>query len=215
MPNGKARHTRTLPTEYQAFDHTQTQSKRASTAANTQQVEQNSQTSNFMYTCATRTQDRSPATPRNKHQQPPTTQAQDIFKKHAPQAVPNQTQREEHIPCIHKNPRSNITPDQGGHRPQRPCAQGRTGAEQEQARAVAPGLKQNCTAGGATTSGWRTNTKAKARNVRRGSRLESMCPPQMIHHAGTPRQEPNTSQCRIHVSVARDSHFGYTSGVVG
>ena len=38
-----------------------------------------------------------------------------------------------------KKGRSDITPDPGGHRPQRPCAQGRTYAKQDQPQASAPG----------------------------------------------------------------------------
>ena len=42
-----------------------------------------------------------------------------------------------------KKIRSDITPDPGGHRPQRPCAQGRTYAKQDQPQASAPGQNQN------------------------------------------------------------------------
>ena len=52
-----------------------------------------------------------------------------------------------------KRTKKQITPDPDAHRPQRPCAQGQTRAKQEQAQGVAPGQKQNRTAGGATTSG--------------------------------------------------------------
>ena len=50
--------------------------------------------------------------------------------------------------------RSDIMPNQGGLRPQRPCAQGRTCAKQDQAQASAPG--QNRSEGEATTHGQRT-----------------------------------------------------------
>ena len=55
--------------------------------------------------------------------------------------------------CTNKKVKSDTTPDPRGHRPQRPCAQGRTCAKQEQAQGAAPGHTQNRIAGGATTSG--------------------------------------------------------------
>ena len=51
---------------------------------------------------------------------------------------------------------ANITPDPGKHLPHRPCAKGRTRAKHEQAQALAPGQKQNLTAGAATKGGRRT-----------------------------------------------------------
>ena len=42
-------------------------------------------------------------------------------------------------PGAKKKKRSDITPDPGGHRPQRPWAQGRTLAKQDQAQTSAPG----------------------------------------------------------------------------
>ena len=55
-----------------------------------------------------------------------------------------------------KNNRSDITPDPDGHRPQRPYAQGRTRAKQDQVRASAPGQSQTRSAGGATMHARRT-----------------------------------------------------------
>ena len=52
--------------------------------------------------------------------------------------------------------RSDITKDPGGHRPQRPYAQGRTHAKQDQAQASAPGQNQTRSVGGATMHGRRT-----------------------------------------------------------
>ena len=45
------------------------------------------------------------------------------------------------LPMPKKN-RSDITPDPGGHRPQRPCAQGRTRVKQDQAQASARRLNR-------------------------------------------------------------------------
>ena len=59
-------------------------------------------------------------------------------------------------PAVHKNKANkklDVTSDPGGHRPQRPCAQGRTCAKHEQAHGAVPGQIPNRTAGGATTSG--------------------------------------------------------------
>ena len=58
--------------------------------------------------------------------------------------------------------RSHITPDPGGHRPQRPCAQGRTCAKQDQAQASAPGQSRTEFVGGATTHGRRTRQAGKS-----------------------------------------------------
>ena len=58
--------------------------------------------------------------------------------------------------------RSDITPDPGGHRPQRPCAQGRTRAKQDQAQASAPGQNRTRSVGGATTHGRRTRQASES-----------------------------------------------------
>ena len=58
--------------------------------------------------------------------------------------------------------RSDITPDPGGRRPQRPCAQGRTCAKQDQAQASAPGQNRTQFVGGATTHGRRTRQAGKS-----------------------------------------------------
>ena len=54
--------------------------------------------------------------------------------------------------------RSDITPDPGGHWPQRPCAQGQTRAKQDQAQASAPGQNRTRSAGGATAHGRRVGS---------------------------------------------------------
>ena len=61
-----------------------------------------------------------------------------------------------------KKNRSDITPDPGGHWPQRPCAQGRTCAKQDQAQASAPGQNRTQCGGGATTHGLRTRQAGKS-----------------------------------------------------
>ena len=58
--------------------------------------------------------------------------------------------------CRGKKNRSDITPDPGGHRSQRPCAEGRTRAKQDQVQVSAPGQNQTRSVGGATTHGRRT-----------------------------------------------------------
>ena len=56
---------------------------------------------------------------------------------------------------VHKRKNKlNVTLDPGGHQPQHPYAHGRTHAKQEQAGV--PGKQQERTAGGASTSGWRS-----------------------------------------------------------
>ena len=69
-----------------------------------------------------------------------------------------------HAPAakINKKNRSDITPDPGGHRPQRPCAQGRTYAKQDQPQASAPGQNRTQCGGGATTHGLRTRQAGKS-----------------------------------------------------
>ena len=66
-----------------------------------------------------------------------------------------------------KKTNSDITPDPGGHRPQRPCAQGRTCAKRDQAQASAPGQNRTQCGGGATTHGQRTRQAGKACQHRR------------------------------------------------
>ena len=58
--------------------------------------------------------------------------------------------------------RSDITPDPGGNRPQRPCAQGRTFAKQDQPQASAPGQNRTQCGGGATAHGLRTRRAGKS-----------------------------------------------------
>ena len=58
--------------------------------------------------------------------------------------------------------RSDITSDPGGHRPQRPCAQGRTRGKQDQAQATAPGQNPTRSVGGATTHGRRTRQASES-----------------------------------------------------
>ena len=86
--------------------------------------------------------------------------------------------------------RLDITPDPGGHRPQRPCAQGRTCAQQE--LGAAPGQIQNRTAAGAgaTTSG--RMTKQEGEGLRTLTRTEAAgCTRQTPHQARLLRQQPN------------------------
>ena len=58
---------------------------------------------------------------------------------------------------------SDITPDPGGHRPQRPCAQGRTCAEQDYAQEAAPAQTKDQTVGKATTNGRTTKQEGEGR----------------------------------------------------
>ena len=87
---------------------------------------------------------------------------------------------------------SDITPDPGGYRPQRPCAQGRTCAEQEEAQEAAPAQTKDQTVGKATTNGrttkqegegWPTPTPTEA----------APCTPQPTHQARTPRLVTGTA----------------------
>ena len=88
--------------------------------------------------------------------------------------------------------RSDITPYPGGHRPQRPCAQGWTRAKQDQAHASAPGQNRTRSVGGATTHGRRTRQASESvpTQTRWGA---GGCTPQTTHQAGTLRQDPNTA----------------------
>ena len=120
--------------------------------------------------------------------------------------------------------RSDITPDSGGHRPQRPCAQGRTFAKQEQAQGAAPGQIQNGTAGGGTTSG-RTakqeggglptcGRRQPGARRRRHTQQECRGKSQTVHlHA--PRGL--ASQCSSRVEEVRDrtSRGSYSRGTIG
>ena len=87
--------------------------------------------------------------------------------------------------------RSDITPDPGGHRPQRPCAQGRTCAKQDQAQASALGQNRIQLGGGATTHGRRTKQAGKSvpTKTRPGA---GGCKPQTTPSEGTLQQDPNT-----------------------
>ena len=51
-----------------------------------------------------------------------------------------------------KKNRKDVTPDAGGHRPQRPCAQGFPRAKQDEVQASAPGQNRTHSVGGATIS---------------------------------------------------------------
>ena len=88
--------------------------------------------------------------------------------------------------------RSDITPDPGGHRPQRPCAQGRTYAKQDQPQASAPGQNRTQRVGGATTHGLRTRQAGKSvpTQTHPGN---GVCTPQSTPQEGTLQQDPNTS----------------------
>ena len=83
-----------------------------------------------------------------------------------------------------KKNRSDITPDPGGHRPQRPCAQGRTYAKQDQPRASAPGQNRTQRGGGATTHGLGTRQAGKSvpTQTRPGN---GVCTPQSTPQEGT------------------------------
>ena len=85
-----------------------------------------------------------------------------------------------------------MTPDPGGHRPQCPCAQGRTCAEQEEAQGAAPAQTKDEIVGRATTNGrttkqegegWPTPTPTEA----------APCTPQPTHQARTPRLVTRTA----------------------
>ena len=78
------------------------------------------------------------------------------------------------------------------HRPQRPYAQGRTRAKQDQAQASAPGPNRIRSVGGATTHGRRTRQAGESvpPQTRSGA---GGCTPQTTHQAGTLRQDPNTA----------------------
>ena len=91
-----------------------------------------------------------------------------------------------------KKHRSDITPDPGGHRPQRPCAQGRTCAKQDQAQASAQGQNRTQFASGATTHGRRTRQAGKSvpTQTRPGA---GGCTPLTAPQEGMLQQDPNTS----------------------
>ena len=91
-----------------------------------------------------------------------------------------------------KKNRSDITPDPGGHRPQRPCAQGRTCAEQDQAQARALGQNRTQFGGGATTHGRRTEQAGKSVSTRTRPGAGG-CTPQSTPQEGTLQQDPNTA----------------------
>ena len=89
-----------------------------------------------------------------------------------------------------KEIRSDITPDPGGHRPQRPCAH--TYAKQDQPQASSPGQNRTQRRGGATTHGLRTMQAGKSAptETRPGN---GECIPQSTPQEGTLQQDPNTS----------------------
>ena len=91
-----------------------------------------------------------------------------------------------------KKNRSDITPDPGGHRPQRPCAPGRTRAKQDQAQESDPGQNQTRSVGGATTHGRRTRQAGESAPTQTRSGARG-CILQTTHQAGTPRQDPNAA----------------------
>ena len=95
--------------------------------------------------------------------------------------------------------RSDITPDPGGHRPQRPCAQGRTCAKQDQAQASAPGRNRTQFVGGATTHGRRTRQAGKSVPVPEGIRQW----PPGLPYAHAYIRGARRLQCVMHVSVPR------------
>ena len=80
--------------------------------------------------------------------------------------------RVQSLPGPHLN-RSEITADPGGHRPQHPCAQGRTRAKQDQAQASAPGQNRTRFVGGATMHGRRTRQKRANTDAVRGWRVHT------------------------------------------
>ena len=87
---------------------------------------------------------------------------------------------------------SDITPDPGGHWPQRPCAQGRTHVKQDQPQASAPGQNRTQCGGEATMHGLRTRQAGKSvpTQTRPGN---GECTPQSTPQEGTLQQDPNTS----------------------
>ena len=94
-----------------------------------------------------------------------------------------------------KKNRPDITPDPGGHRPQRPCAQGRTCAKKDQPQASASGQNQTQFGGGATTHGLRTRQAGKSvpTQTRPG---DGGCTPQSTPQEGT-RNKIQTPQLHV------------------
>ena len=123
------------------------------------------------------------------------------------------------------NNRSDITPDPAGHRPQRPCAQGRTCAKQAQPQASALGQNRTQFGGGATTHGLRTRQAGKSvpTQTRPGA---GGCTLQSTPQEGTLHQDPkpqlhvprgHTAQgsCRVEQerdNTSRGSNNGDTTG---
>ena len=90
-----------------------------------------------------------------------------------------------------KKYRPDITPYPGGHRPQHPCAQGRTRAKQDQAQSSASGQNWARAIGGAATHGRMTRQASESvpTQTQWGA---GGCTPQTTHQAGTLRQDPST-----------------------
>ena len=107
-----------------------------------------------------------------------------------------------HQPKKKHTHRSDITPDPGGHWPQRPCAQGRTGAKQDQAQASAPGQNRTQFGGGATTHGRRTRQAGKSVPTQTRSGAGG-CTPQSTPQEGTLQQDPNGN---VHTIATRPEH---------
>ena len=87
---------------------------------------------------------------------------------------------------------SDITPDPGGRRPQRPCAQGRTSAKQEQAQEAAPAQTKDQTVGKATTNGRTTKQEGKGWPTPTPTEA-APCTPQPTYQARTPRLVTRTA----------------------
>lgn len=92
------------------------------------------------------------------------------------------------IKTVQGKTRTSITPDPGGHRPQLPCAQGRTCAIHEQVQVAALGQVQNRSGGRAAMRG-RTTKQEGVGSPTRTQMGEGGCTPQTTPQERTPRQE--------------------------
>ena len=96
-----------------------------------------------------------------------------------------------------KKKNSDITPDQGGHRPQRPCAQGRTCAKRDQAQASAPGQNRTQCGGGATTHGRRTRQAGKSMPTQTRPAAGGCTPQIQTLKLHVPRGHTAQGSCRV------------------
>ena len=118
--------------------------------------------------------------------------------------------------------RSDITPDPGGHWPQRPCGQGRTCAKQDQPRASVQGQNRTQFVGGATTHGRRIRqagqsvpTQTRPGAHRRRHPKKERCNKIQTPQLHVPRGHTAQGSCRVEQewdNTRRGSNSGDTTG---